>query len=49
MAGSSFLSVNIEEKCSRTFRSSYLLWVLDLPDLYPRTRTAIEKFLEQQS
>jgi hypothetical protein len=28
---------------------SYLLWVLDLSNLQPRTRTAIEKFLEQES
>jgi hypothetical protein len=27
----------------------YLLYLLDWPDLYPRTKTAIEKFLEQES
>ena len=26
----------------------YLLWVLDWPDLYPRTRSIIEKFVAQQ-
>lgn len=28
---------------------SYLLWALDLSNLLPRTRTAIEKYLEQES